>query len=306
MRLGSSPRSVSDARRWAAEACHKLDREDLVESAELGISELVTNALLHAEPPIAIRMRGTRRHPRIEVYDGSRVPPEPNGRMTHDDELLATIGRGLGMVAMSSHAWGAELLEDGKMVWFEPAAEPVDHPDLDGQLYTSEGPSSGRPPQVRTSDGIVVTYESLPLDVYVDWRRHFRDVRRELRLLSLAHEDDYPVAKTISDLFNRFDDEIKQAQGITELNRAIAAGSRQTPIRLVVTPEAPKVTLQVIDVLELADSFCRTERLLSLAATDQQREFQGWFLGEIIRQGNGAAPLPWPGNETADTVHHVS
>ncbi|KRF20929.1 hypothetical protein ASG90_00450 [Nocardioides sp. Soil797] len=297
---------MSDARRWVADACHKLDRADLIDSAELGISELVTNALLHAEPPISVRMRGTHRHPRIEVYDGSRVPPEPNSRMTHDDELLATIGRGLGMVAMSSHAWGAELLDEGKMVWFEPAAEPVDEPDLDGQLYTSDSPASGRLPRVRTSEGVTVTFAALPLDVYVDWRRHFRDVRRELRLLSLAHEDDYPVAKTISDLFTRFGDEIKQAQGITEINRAIAAGGHQAPIRLVVTPEAPQVISQVIDVLELADSFSRAERLLSLASTDQQRDFQRWFFGEIVRQANGGSPLPWLGSESVAKAHHFS
>lgn len=304
--LETSPRSVSDARRWAAAACRELDRADLVDSAELGVSELVTNALLHAEPPISVRMRGTHRHPRIEVFDGSRVPPETNSRMTHDDELLATIGRGLGMVAMSSHAWGAELLDEGKMVWFEPAAEPVDEPDLEGQLYTSDSPASGRLPRVRTSDGISVSYASLPLAVYVDWRRHFRDVRRELRLLSLAHEADYPVAKTISDLFTRFGDEVKQAQGFTEINRAIAAGRHHAQVRLVVTPEAPKVVGQIIDVIELADSFSRAERLLSLASTDQQRDFQRWFLGEIIRQSNGGSPLPWLGSEAVEKVHPVS
>lgn len=304
--LETSPRSVSDARRWAVEACHKLDRADLVDSAELGISELVTNALLHAEAPIAVRMRGTYRHPRIEVLDGSREPPEPNRRMTHDDELLATIGRGLGMVAMSSHAWGAELLDDGKVVWFEPAAEPVDEPDLDGQIYSAGHSETGRPPRVRTSDGLTITYAPLPIDLYVDWRRHFRDVRRELRLLSIAHEAEYPVAKTLSDLFLRFSDEVKRAQGFGAIHRAIASGAHEAPIRLVVAPEAPPLVSQMIDVLELADSFCRSERLLSLASTDQQRDFQRWFLGEILRQSAGDAPLPWPGGQAVDHVHHVS
>ncbi|WP_281178292.1 ATP-binding protein [Nocardioides jensenii] len=303
--LESSPRSVSDARRWVASACRELERSDLVDSAELGVSELVTNALLHGDPPIQVRIRGTRRHPRIEVLDGSRTPPAPNHRMTHEDELLATIGRGLGMVAMSSHAWGAELLDDGKVVWFEPADEPVEEPNLAGQVYVSNSASTGRPPRVRIGDGLVIDYPSFPIDLYVEWRRHFRDVRRELRLLSLAHEEDYPVAKTLTDLFARFGEEVQQTLGIDEIHRAIDAGARTASIRLVIAPEAYRVVEQMIDVLELADSFCRAERMLSLASTDQQRRFQSWFLGELVRQSGGASPLPWLGTQSVDRPEHT-
>lgn len=276
-----------------------MGREDLIDSAELGISELVTNALLHGEPPIAVRMRGTHRHPRLEVLDGSRNPPVPNHRMTHEDELLATIGRGLGMVAMTSHAWGAELLEDGKIVWFEPAAEPVDDPDLDGELFAEVPLQIRDAPRVRIGDGVAIVYDALPIPAYLDWRRHFADLRRELRLLSLAHEDDYPVAKTLSDLFVSFGEAVKQTHGIDDILAAIKAGKSSTPVRLVTTPDAPPLVAQMIDVLELADSFCRAERLLSVAATPEQRDFQRWFLGEIVRQAEGNAPQPWPGTTTS-------
>lgn len=298
--LESSPRSVSDARRWVASACHDLEREDLVEAAQLGVSELVTNALLHGAPPIHVRVRGTHRHPRIEVLDGSRTPPSPNHRMTHDDELLATIGRGLGMVAMSSHAWGAELLDDGKVVWFEPAVDPVDEPDLEGQVYPSNSPATGQPSMIRSDDGLRIDYPTFPVQLFVDWRRRFRDLHRELRLLSLAHEDDYPVAKTLTDLFDRFYEEVQHTLGVDDIQRAVESGVTTASILLVIAPEAPAVVEQMIDVLELADSFCRTERLLSLASTHQQRDFQRWFLGELIRQANGEPPVIWTGD---DSVH---
>ncbi len=53
---------------------------DLVECAELGVTELVTNALLHGEPPIHMWLRGTHEHPRVEVHDGSTEPPVLPGR----------------------------------------------------------------------------------------------------------------------------------------------------------------------------------------------------------------------------------
>ena len=71
--------------------------EDLTECAELGVSELVTNALLHGEPPIQVRVRGTVEHPRIEVRDSSlEAPVLPTAtEMDEHDELLLTYGRGL-------------------------------------------------------------------------------------------------------------------------------------------------------------------------------------------------------------------
>ena len=97
--LGPGPRSVQDARRWVVGTCQDIGRDDLVECAELGVSELVTNALLHAEAPISVRVRGTREHPRVEVRDGSRrrcrqLPATDDPRRTRP-MLLLTFGRGL-------------------------------------------------------------------------------------------------------------------------------------------------------------------------------------------------------------------
>ena len=65
--LEPDPQSVKRAREWVGDVLERLGRDDLVDSAELGVSELVTNAILHADPPITVRVRGTRNHPRVEV-----------------------------------------------------------------------------------------------------------------------------------------------------------------------------------------------------------------------------------------------
>ena len=103
--LASSPRAAADARRWVSDICLRLDRADLVECAELGVSELVANAILHATAPFKVRVRGTASHPRIEVVDGSTNPPVPPVSVPTDDlELLLTFGRGLSMVAQIGRA----------------------------------------------------------------------------------------------------------------------------------------------------------------------------------------------------------
>ena len=124
----SVPHSVHQARRWVIDTITDIGRPELVETAELGVSELVTNAVLHATEPIAVRVRGTREHPRVEVRDGSTVPPVLPDDVTHsvlppdDETLLMTFGRGLDIVARCADAWGAEIEDTGKVMWFAPAA----------------------------------------------------------------------------------------------------------------------------------------------------------------------------------------
>ena len=67
--LDPDPKSVGRARAWVVEELTNLGRSDLVDAAELGVSELVTNAILHAAPPITVGLLGSREQPRVEVRD---------------------------------------------------------------------------------------------------------------------------------------------------------------------------------------------------------------------------------------------
>jgi len=299
--LESGRRSVQDARRWVLEACRELGRDELSETAELGIAELVANAILHAAPPIRLRLRGTREHPRVEVIDTSQTPPVPNPRMAEDEELLSTIGRGLGILAMCANAWGADIQPDGKVVWFEPAGHISDEPTVDGIIYDS-AEIDARDSAVELREGVLVTLEQLPVALYVDFQRHYRELRRELRLLSLAHETDYPVAKNLSSLFRRFDEVLRVARGTDNLDAAITRGDVTADIGLLVPRTSPATFAQMIDLLELADAFCRAERLLSLATTRQQLQFQRWFLGEFVRQARSESPRPWAGSMSVQSL----
>ena len=64
-------------------------------------------------------------------------------------------------------------------------------------------------------------------------------------------------------------------------------GSESTDL-VVHMPRATATTLvRFVELLDLADEFCREERLLSLARSPEQRKFQAWFLTEFVRQANG-------------------
>ncbi|MFT4289501.1 ATP-binding protein [Nocardioides sp.] len=289
--LGLGPRGVQDARRWVVRICREIGREDLSECAELGVSELVSNALLHGADPIQVRVRGTREHPRVEVRDASveqPLLPAPLA-MDHDDELLLTFGRGLSIVSRAAAAWGAEIEADGKVVWFEPALDITD--DGVPGILTVLAPVE----EHEIDDPVDVVILGVPLQLYVGFQSHFRELRREVRLLALAHAADYPLADDLSDLFTALELELRDGIGLTEFVEAPLEGSTTADFTVRMPRHAAATLQHFLELLDLADEFCRDERLLSLARTPEQRDFQRWFLGEYIRQAAGQEPMRWTG-----------
>ena len=290
--LGSGPSGVHEARRWVIDTCVDIGRPDLIECAEMAVSEVVTNALLHGESPIRVRVRGTHEHPRVEVIDASREPPVLPGSepLTEDDDFLLTFGRGLDIVARCSSAWGAEIEDDGKVVWFVPAADADEESGVEGVITGLPDGSEEPDPAI---ERITIDIRGVPLRAFLDFQVHYRELRREVRLLALTHEADYPLAKTLSDLFGSLDRVLREGISPDQVEAALRAGHTHTDL-IVDMPLTTATSIgRFLELLDLADAFCREERLLSLARSPEQRTFQQWFLGEFVRQQRGEQPAPW-------------
>jgi anti-sigma regulatory factor (Ser/Thr protein kinase) len=286
---------VQDARRWVVGTCQDIGRDDLVECAEIAVSEVVTNALLHAEAPISVRVRGTREHPRVEVRDGSRIVPElPHTTIPQDEaELLLTFGRGLSIVARASDAWGVDLDDEGKVVWFAPADAFAEHLGTEGRVTGSTHEDQEDDIDEPDVDLVDFSIRGIPVHDYITSSRHYRELRREIRLLALAHQDDYPLAKNLSDLFSAMDQPARAQVGTQHIEAAYAAGEETTDLELTLPRRIVERVDLFIEMLDLADEFCRAERLLSVARTPEERAFQTWFLREFVRQARGEEPRPW-------------
>lgn len=115
-RLPAHPTSSRAARRFVAEALARWGCADAADDATLLVSELVTNAIIHARTPVDLIVRRTKGAVRIEVLDDGEGIPEP--RVTPPD---APAGRGLGLVQAVASRWGVEERPPGKSVWFEVA-----------------------------------------------------------------------------------------------------------------------------------------------------------------------------------------
>ena len=299
--LDPDPRSVRRARVWVVEELERLGRPDLTDAAELGISELVTNAILHADPPITVRLRGSRERPRVEVHDTSARPPSVGDDMTDDDQLMRTVGRGMGIVALYSKAWGADLSSEGKVVWFVPSGEPGVEFAEEGDVYDLAEAVEAAMRRVESPEPMLtIRLLGMPARVFASFRDWYSDIRRELRLLSFSQGDQFPVAGELAELTVKVEHERRLARGIERLDEAIAAGQPSVDLDYVVPESAPGSMERMLDVLERADRLCRDLSLLTVAATPQQLALMRWYSQEFVRQGRGEPPLPWPGSTEVD------
>ncbi|MFG2328792.1 SpoIIE family protein phosphatase [Streptomyces sp. NPDC048604] len=111
--LPREPRSVGRARELARAQLTAWDLDALVDTVELLVSELVTNALRYGEGDIRLRLLRDRTLV-CEVWDSGLVQPRRRRARDTDEG-----GRGLQLVGLLSAAWGSRRTHRGKTVWFE-------------------------------------------------------------------------------------------------------------------------------------------------------------------------------------------
>lgn len=118
----ADPAAVPDVRRRAVAQLKRWGLDEAVPTTELIVSELVTNALRHASPPIELRLI----HNGMlicEVSDASSTSPHPRRARVLDEG-----GRGLLLVARLCERWGTRHTGKGKTIWAEqprPLHAPV-------------------------------------------------------------------------------------------------------------------------------------------------------------------------------------
>lgn len=112
--LPAETRSTGAARRFVADALGGWGCDGLVDDAVLAVSELVTNAVVHAGTAcrVVLRLGGGRL--RIEVADAGGGSPR-----ALEPSTTRTGGRGLHLVESIADAWGVERDGRGKVVWAE-------------------------------------------------------------------------------------------------------------------------------------------------------------------------------------------
>lgn len=116
MQFAPEATSPAQARDFVQRYLKARDLPYMVDAICLVVSELVTNAVIHARTPIRVRIEATPFYVKLTVYDQAVDLPVLNraNRVDADDES----GRGLWIVDACSEDWGTRLVGDqGKCTW---------------------------------------------------------------------------------------------------------------------------------------------------------------------------------------------
>ncbi len=311
LRLPASADSAGRARRFVRDSLRGYD-EDLVSIAELCVSELVTNAVLHVGSELEVRVTQEEKGGvRLEVRDGSDVPPLliPRSRG-------ATTGRGLALVDTLATEWGVESLSNGgKAIWCRLAPQPDEldedaifaafDDELADLLSASAPPESDVRPREDPSHATALPRAERTVTL-VDYtvrrgmrlQEHLDAVRRECQLLTLSERGaSYSVPAELLELSARMSSQYATERSGAERRRleAYLRGDDTVDLEYPLRPETREVVQAWRQVMTALDHFCADQNLLTLALPAEMTELVDWVLAEVQRQCDGHPPMPWPG-----------
>ena len=322
------PESVRGARRAVRDRLHDMGASAIADDAELVISELVTNALVHAGTDINLACRWVTDGLRVEVGDGS--PHHPSARAYG---ATASTGRGLGVLGEIAASWGVEEAPPGKIVWcLLPAAPPagavratVDEPTQ------AEVPVAGAAPTAARDVIVDVRYLELPVLLVHAWRQHAESLLRELLLVSLTDDllagGDNPADSDVAGSGNAaaaggsvagsIDMHAAASDAIALLTEHLPAADwwdtgtdllddAGTMLPVVSEPAASVAEVRVPvpvaslrhfevlnDALEHAVTLAREGALLIAPTQPELHAVRRWLCDQVGHQHRGGAPLPW-------------
>lgn len=125
MELQALPSRIGQVRRIVSAQLRYWHLDPLIDRAALGVTELLTNVHLHAQPDKTCTVELELLLDRLTVSVHDHDPRLP---VMCDADVHDTGGRGLAMVAAVSDSWGARPDGDsGKVVWFTLPAPSSTH-----------------------------------------------------------------------------------------------------------------------------------------------------------------------------------
>jgi anti-sigma regulatory factor (Ser/Thr protein kinase) len=110
-----APSSIAEARRFANSVLEAGGAADDAWPVTQVVSELATNAVVHAGTSFVLSISHDASHIRVAVTDGRPLARASMRRFSNE----TTTGRGLRMVQTLGQAWGVDQTDAAKTVWCE-------------------------------------------------------------------------------------------------------------------------------------------------------------------------------------------
>ncbi|GAB2731206.1 hypothetical protein GCM10027273_07230 [Nocardioides pakistanensis] len=281
-RLPARAASVRRARHLVRAAAGETTPGDLVETAELLVSELVSNAVIHAGTTIEVEVLvAAPDRIKVSVVDGS-----PHSPVRREYDAVAATGRGVRLLDALSGDWGVELGDSGKRVWFRLQSGPQPMPSAVATMHER----TTAPP-----DTVTVELVNVPLPLYARWQQHAEALLREYLLATLDDAD--PEAQLrrhsqCSDAVALLAEAFRAAPALrTESERG--GDVRTARVELTVPRESVPHFATLDRTLDVAITLADTDQLLAPSTDTDMRRLREWICREVERQAAGQPPSSW-------------
>lgn len=274
------PRSVPAARRFVRDLVVAGGHEHWAGDAQLAVSELCTNVVLHAHTPFEVTVEVSREGVYVQVWDDDPVLP---ARRVSD--AAATTGRGLELLAAVATDSGVLAVGPAKVVWFclgttrPDAAQDV---LLDRWRERPEDVGGGSAP------GAEVVLRSMPAPLWLAAREHHNTLMREYSLheqAARATSGQVPAELVAAD----------RARSLVLAALRAALGGPSVDLVLEVRPEQAHWFVSLRDVLDHAELLALSGALLAPPGPSEIVAVRRWACGQVLAQLHGAAPSAWTG-----------
>ncbi|HUR49652.1 MAG TPA: PAS domain S-box protein [Acidimicrobiales bacterium] len=275
--LPAEPVSARRARRVVLDALSDWSLGALCDEAALLVSEVVTNSLLHAGSPMGLTVRRLGSGVRVEVRDRSTSMPSP--RHYPGDSVT---GRGLEILDLTASNWGAELFEDGKVVWFELGTEAPTDGHADGVGDGADGV------------GFTVRLIRTPVKLAKATFDYGDAMLRELALLSFSDGGGLPAMPRV------VTPDLDLTEMMETLEIAALEDRRHVDMELELPARSATAALERLALVDEADRMAQEGRLLLPPALPEIAHCRRWMMGEIVGQASGEAPTAWSYPQESD------
>lgn len=289
LELSSKHDAPAQARREVASSLSETDLAHLTGDAQLVVSELVSNALLHGAAPIKLSIDVGEDRVRVAVSDSSASPPERN----HTGESAMT-GRGLMVVEALTVRRGVDSQGAGKQVWAELSGNATENAgDLLGAFLAPDELMDLWAGTEESGDVLDVDLGEVPTKLLLAAKISTDNLVREFTLALVGAEAGATarvpeeLARLIATVTTEFGDVRRELK--EQALAAEAGGEQRTHLRVRITPRSVRSGERYLAALDEADAYCRAGRLLSLETPPQHKVFRRWYVHELMAQAERSA-----------------
>jgi len=286
-RLPPEARSAGAARAFLNRILTAAGRQEWADAALLAVSEVVTNAVLHARTEIQLRVRAEADSLLVEVRDFASALPRQRSYAAD-----ASTGRGLELVELLTADHGVRPHgAEGKTVWFRLGrAEPdvVAPVEGDEAVVARDATAGGR-------ERLRVRLEDLPVALWLAAQQHHDAMLRELALHGASGGDGTVDPSQLA----------AAALAEADVARAVAA-ALDTPSTarsggtadVELDGQQAEAFAVLQDVLDAGERLARTERLLVRPGLPEIVALRDWCCEQVLAQQLGVPASPWPGTDS--------